>query len=117
MRSPLKMKKTGIIGWPVSHSRSPLIHNRWIAQLGLDAVYERCPIDPQDDFRAALDKMAADGFVGANVTIPHKETAFAAMDRVSDTAAERLGCGQHDQLHRRGIARRQYGWRRLSRQP
>lgn len=84
------MSRVGIIGWPVSHSRSPLIHNHWLAAHNIKAHYERCPIDPVADFRAALQGMAADGFIGANVTIPHKENAFAAMDYV-DGAAQKLG--------------------------
>lgn len=83
-------QKAGIIGWPVTHSRSPLIHNGWMSEYGIDGVYEHCPIDPQDDFRAALGGLAAAGFVGANVTIPHKEAAFRAMDELSP-AAQKLG--------------------------
>lgn len=87
--------RLGIIGWPVSHSRSPLIHNYWLETIKHEAgpigewpqTYERCPIDPADDFAAALDKMAAEGFIGANVTRPHKENAFAAMDALDDAAA------------------------------
>ena len=82
--------RIGIIGWPVSHSRSPLIHNHWLAEAGRPGHYERCPIDPADDFAAALRRMAEDGFIGANVTIPHKENAFHAMDEL-DAAAQTLG--------------------------
>jgi len=80
----------GIIGWPVAHSRSPLIHNYWLQMRDTQAVYETVPIDPAVNFRAALEDMAHDGFAGANVTLPHKENAFAAMDDLSDTA-RRLG--------------------------
>jgi shikimate dehydrogenase len=83
-------QKVGIIGWPVSHSRSPLIHTHWMQKHGIKASYERCPIDPADDFRQALQAMAEQGYVGANVTIPHKETAFAAMDSCTQ-AAQKLG--------------------------
>ena len=83
-------QKTGIIGWPVSHSRSPLIHNGWLAAHDIAASYERCPIDPKADFRSELSRLAAAGFIGANVTIPHKETAFQAMDEVTP-AAQKLG--------------------------
>lgn len=79
-------KKLAIIGWPVNHSRSPLIHNHWLSAQGVAGEYEPYAIDPKDDFRAALAAMAANGFVGANVTIPHKQTAFAAMDVLSDSA-------------------------------
>jgi shikimate dehydrogenase len=83
-------QKSGIIGWPVSHSRSPLLHTYWMQKHNIQASYERCPVNPADDFRAALEAMAQDGFVGANVTIPHKETAFAAMDSRTE-AAQKLG--------------------------
>jgi shikimate dehydrogenase len=64
-----------VIGWPVEHSRSPLIHGYWIRQLGLDAAYRREPVPPEGfaDFVAHL---AARGYVGANVTVPHKEAAL-----------------------------------------
>lgn len=73
-------QKSGIIGWPVSHSRSPLLHSYWMQKHAIEASYERYPIDPAADFRQALEAMAQDGFIGANVTIPHKENAFAACD-------------------------------------
>lgn len=82
--------RLAIIGWPVAQSRSPLIHNHWLAGCGEAALYESVAIDPQDDFLAALQHMAASGFVGANVTAPHKEAAFAAMDVLSP-AAQKLG--------------------------
>ncbi len=81
-------RRAGIIGWPVTHSRSPLIHNGWIEQLGLSARYDRCPISPEADFRGALEAMMRVGFVGANVTIPHKQAAFASVDRLDATAAK-----------------------------
>lgn len=84
----LEPRRAGIIGWPVEHSRSPLIHNGWIEQLGLSARYDRCPISPEADFRGALEAMMRVGFVGANVTIPHKQTAFASVDRLDATAAK-----------------------------
>ena len=95
--------KLAIIGWPVSHSRSPLIHNHWLAAQGAPALYEAYPIDPKDDFRAALAAMAAAGYRGANVTVPHKQAAFAAMDELS-TTAESLGAVntisfKNDRLH------------------
>jgi shikimate dehydrogenase len=65
-----------IVGWPVSHSRSPLIHGYWIRQYGLEADYRREEIAPEafPDFIAHL---AERGYVGANITIPHKEMALA----------------------------------------
>ncbi len=66
-----------VIGWPVAHSRSPLIHNYWIKQHGLAADYRREALKPEEvaDFFANL---SARGYVGCNVTLPHKEAALAA---------------------------------------
>lgn len=82
--------KAGVIGWPIGHSRSPLIHNYWMSRYHIDAEYGLCPIDPNTDFRAALQALADDGYVGANVTLPHKQNAFQAMDELSPMA-EKLG--------------------------
>lgn len=82
--------KLGVIGWPISHSRSPLIHNHWLRALDMAGDYTLVPIDPQTNFRHALQALADNGYCGANVTLPHKENAFAAMDTVSVTA-KKLG--------------------------
>jgi len=75
----------GITGWPVAHSRSPLLHGTWIARLGLDAAYVPLPIRPEN-FARAIRGLADSGFRGLNVTIPHKEAAFAVCDGVSPRA-------------------------------
>ena len=80
----------GVIGWPVAHSRSPLIHNYWLQEAGIDAVYEPVAVPPKIDFRAKLEELREQGFAGVNVTIPHKEAAYAAVD-TQDAAAVHLG--------------------------
>lgn len=65
-----------MIGWPVEHSRSPLIHEYWIRQLGLEAQYRREAVPP-DRFADFIARLADHGYVGANVTVPHKEAALA----------------------------------------
>lgn len=82
-------RKAAVLGWPIGHSRSPLIHGTWIAKHGLDASYEPIAVDPQTSGNWFAHFKEYD-LVGANVTIPHKETALAACDHVSDRAA-RLG--------------------------
>lgn len=82
-------RKACVIGWPVAHSRSPLIHGFWLAAHGIDGSYEKAPVAP-DDFVAFVEGMRARGFVGGNVTIPHKAAAAARCDRLTVTAA-RLG--------------------------
>ena len=68
-----------VIGWPVRHSRSPLIHGYWIKQYKLDAVYRREEIAPEA-FADFLAHLAEHGYVGANITIPHKEAALAMSE-------------------------------------
>lgn len=75
----------GVAGWPVAHSRSPRLHNHWIERHGLDAAYVPLPIPPER-FAEAVRALAACGFRGMNVTIPHKEAAFAVCDRVTARA-------------------------------
>ena len=79
----------GVMGWPVGHSRSPVIHNHWIAQLGLRGAYVLLPVQPEklDD---ALRSLPVLGFAGCNLTIPHKVAALEIVDRV-DLLAQRIG--------------------------
>jgi len=79
----------GVMGWPVTHSRSPLIHNHWIAQYGLKGAY--VPLQVHIDKLAdALRGLPALGFAGCNLTLPHKVEALKFVDRVDETA-RRMG--------------------------
>ena len=73
------MKKACVIGWPIEHSRSPLIHGHWLKAYGIDGTYTKVPVKPEDlsDFLKSLN---ANGFSGCNVTVPHKEDAFKLAD-------------------------------------
>ena len=75
----------GVIGWPVSHSRSPRIHGTWLERHGIDGAYVPLPV-AHEHFPAVVRALAQAGFAGANVTIPHKEAAFAVCARVDETA-------------------------------
>ncbi|MDP8996091.1 MAG: shikimate dehydrogenase, partial [Pseudomonadota bacterium] len=77
------MKKACVIGWPIAHSRSPIIHNYWLAKYGLEGLYERRPVSPQD-LPEFLQNLGAHGYVGCNVTIPHKEAALQLIQHVDD---------------------------------
>lgn len=82
-------RRAAIIGHPVAHSRSPLIHGYWLKQHGIDGDYGRLDVAPEA-IEAFLGDFAASGLVGANVTVPHKEAAFrAAQER--DPVAQALG--------------------------
>lgn len=74
-----------IIGYPAMHSRSPLVHGFWLRDYGLPGAYEFAETKPED-LPAFLLSLHANGFVGGNVTIPHKEAAFALADQVTETA-------------------------------
>lgn len=78
--------KACIIGWPASHSRSPLIHRFWLDRLKIPGSYERAEIAPID-FPAFVRNLGRLGFAGGNVTLPHKETAFELCDAATGTAA------------------------------
>ncbi len=74
-----------VMGWPVMHSRSPLMHNFWLGQLGLAGSYVPLAIAP-GTLHAALRALHPLGFAGCNLTIPHKEDAMTIVDEVDDTA-------------------------------
>jgi shikimate dehydrogenase len=65
-----------VLGWPVAHSRSPLIHNYWLKRYGIAGEYRREAVSPEQ-FADFANSLAARGYVGANVTVPHKEAALA----------------------------------------
>jgi shikimate dehydrogenase len=80
-----KAIKLGVIGYPVKHSKSPLIHKYWIEKYGLSGVYDRLEIPPQD-LAAQLPALIAQGYRGFNLTVPHKELVVDLCDHVDDLA-------------------------------
>lgn len=79
----------GIIGWPVAHSKSPMIHRFWLEKLGIDGDYGRFPVAPEQ-LGAAVRSLPALGLRGVNVTVPHKQAVMSHLDRI-DAQAERIG--------------------------
>jgi shikimate dehydrogenase len=77
-----------IIGWPVEHSRSPLIHNYWLEHYGIAGEYRREAVPPEH-IDAFIQSLAARGYAGANVTLPHKEAALALS--LPDDCARAVG--------------------------
>ncbi|MCL1627823.1 shikimate dehydrogenase [Roseibaca sp. V10] len=99
----MKIPLAGVIGCPVGHSRSPVLHGTWLRQLGLAGHYVPLHIET-DDLADVLRAMPRMGFVGANVTVPHKEAALALADDVSETAlrigaANTLSFGPDGRIH------------------
>jgi shikimate dehydrogenase len=87
MAAPLR--RACLMGHPVAHSRSPMIHGYWLRTLGIQGAYELKDLAPEA-FPGFVTHLAAEGFVGGNVTVPHKEAAFRLVDR-RDEASEAVG--------------------------
>ncbi len=83
--SDAKIPLSGVIGCPIAHSKSPLIHNHWLQKYGIKGHYVPMHVE-LDDLEATLRQMPKMGFVGANVTLPHKEAVMKIADRVTDRA-------------------------------
>jgi shikimate dehydrogenase len=79
----------GLLGWPVAHSRSPVIHNHWLAKYGIPGRYVLFPVPPER-LEAAVRGLSALGMRGCNVTTPHKQAIFPLLDRV-DALARTIG--------------------------
>ena len=89
MANPDRFLLAGVMGWPVMHSRSPLLHNYWFKQHGLTATYVPLAIAPAT-LAAALRALHPLGFAGCNLTLPHKQAAMTVVDEV-DALAKNIG--------------------------
>jgi shikimate dehydrogenase len=78
------MTRACVIGWPIKHSRSPLIHNYWLKQHGISGGYDRLEVSP--DALAGFVAAIGGEIAGCNVTVPHKESALAFLDDIDATA-------------------------------
>lgn len=94
-----------VVGYPIKHSRSPIIHSYWLRKFGIAGSYKAVEISPDDfaNFIATLKQGKPGTAVGGNVTIPHKEAAYRLADR-PDALAEELGAAntvwmEEDELH------------------
>jgi shikimate dehydrogenase len=75
----------GVMGWPIKHSRSPRLHGYWLDQYSIDGAYVPLPVEPEK-IATALKALPALGFIGANLTVPHKTLALPLVDRVAPIA-------------------------------
>jgi len=89
MANPDRFLLAGVMGWPVMHSRSPLLHNYWFRQHGLSGTYVPLAIAPAT-LAAALRALHPLGFAGCNLTLPHKQAAMTVVDEV-DALAKTIG--------------------------
>ncbi len=99
-----------LIGWPAAHSRSPLIHHYWLRTLGIEGGYNIEAVPPEE-FAEFVLHLSRHGFVGANVTIPHKERALALTEAGRTGARGRRR--QHAVVRERRIALDQHRHRRF----
>ena len=83
------MTRACVIGWPISHSLSPAIHGYWLKTYGVDGEYGKAAVEPKE-FEGFLMNLAANGFCGGNITVPHKIEAHRLCER-RDAAAEAIG--------------------------
>lgn len=84
-----KARLAGVLGWPVSHSRSPRLHGFWLERLGIDGAYLPLAVAPEN-LETVIRALPRMGFAGANVTVPHKEAVMKLVDRL-DPLAARIG--------------------------
>ena len=101
------MKRACVIGWPIEHSRSPLIHGYWLKKYGIAGDYAKLAVHPAD-VKKFLRSLAANDLAGCNVTVPHKEAAFAIADFKDPSAiavgaantiwrdGDKIGCANTD---------------------
>lgn len=83
------VKLAGVMGWPIGHSLSPRLHGYWLRQYAVDGAYVPLAVR-REDFAGAVRMLPRLGFAGANVTVPHKEAALAAVDEAAGEA-RRIG--------------------------
>ena len=89
MAAPQPFKLAGVLGWPITQSRSPVLHGHWLKQYGVNGTYLPLPVPPER-LPDAIRGLRALGFSGCNVTIPHKLEVLKLMD-VVDPVAQRIG--------------------------
>jgi shikimate dehydrogenase len=88
MSGPVPTRRACVIGWPVAHSRSPLIHGHWLAQYGIEGSYGREAVAP-GDLAGFIERLGCSGYVGCNVTLPHKEAVYGLVE-VHDDMTRRI---------------------------
>lgn len=81
--------KAGVIGYPIAHSKSPIIHQHWLDEYNIEGSYKAIEIKPEE-LKEKIQRLVDNGFDGFNITIPHKENIFKLCDELDD-AAQKVG--------------------------
>jgi shikimate dehydrogenase len=84
MSAAVPARRACVIGWPVAHSRSPLIHGYWLEHYGIEGTYGREAVAPED-LANFIRRLGSLGYVGCNVTLPHKEAVYDLVEVQDDT--------------------------------
>lgn len=87
MNAPVPARRACVVGWPVAHSRSPLIHGYWLEQYGIEGSYGREAVAPED-LGGFVQRLGSLGYVGCNVTLPHKEAVYGLVEVQDDTTKQ-----------------------------
>ena len=95
--------QVGVIGHPINHSKSPLIHNHFIHHYSLDANYSAVSVETGDDLRRFIDNVKVNNWIGFNVTIPYKQTILSYLDEIDQTVETIQACNtvviKNNRLH------------------
>ena len=113
MTQPTQQRAACLIGWPAAHSRSPLIHHHWLRELNIDGGYSIESVPPEG-FAEFVMNLAHHGYIGGNVTIPHKERVLQLAD--CDDRAKAVGAANTLYYIDGKLSRDQHRCRRLHRQ-
>ncbi len=81
----MSLMRAGVIGWPIVHSKSPLVHGHWLQQYGIDGEYDRIPVRPEE-LEGFMRDLRDNGLQGINITVPHKVAALDFVDEVTPAA-------------------------------
>lgn len=81
----MTLLRAGVIGWPIAHSKSPLVHGHWLKQYGIDGQYDRIPVRPEE-LEGFMRDLRGNGLQGINITVPHKVAALDFVDEVAPAA-------------------------------
>jgi shikimate dehydrogenase len=84
MSALVPARRACVIGWPVAHSRSPLIHGYWLEHYGIEGSYGREAVKPEN-LASFIERLGSSGYVGCNVTLPHKEAVYGLVEVQDDT--------------------------------
>lgn len=108
MLAPEKAPAACLIGWPAAHSRSPIIHHHWLHRFGIEGGYNIEAVPPEG-FAEFVQNLSRHGYVGANITIPHKERALLLTE--PDARAARRRRGEYIVVRGRDAAFHQHRYR------